>query len=204
MSTTESRVYGGRSFEDRRAERRQHLVNIAIQAFGQRGARLVTVREICAEAKFTPRYFYESFATLEQLFEAAFEQVLQQLGMRMKEAMAGCMEPNPEALLKQAFTAYCQFLFEDRAAARVLLLEVYGMGMDMDRHISEFLQNFGPYFQQMIMVANARSQRPASSVGLVLTGLTGAIIMIGTRWVVTDCNASIESVVESCLAVWLP
>ena len=58
MSSSNRRTFKGQSQEERKAERRRRLIEAGINAFGERGYHAVTVRELCAEAQLTERYFY--------------------------------------------------------------------------------------------------------------------------------------------------
>src|ERR1700754_2161618 len=83
---SEKRRYGGASFEDRQAERRERLIAAAIEVFGRWGREGATVAAICAEAGLTARYFYESFPNRDALFIAAYQTVQAELLTQMAQA----------------------------------------------------------------------------------------------------------------------
>jgi hypothetical protein len=70
------RSFRGVSAEQRQAERQQKLLEAGLQCFGTHGFYKVTVREICAEAKLTERYFYESFKNTESLLVAVYQRLI--------------------------------------------------------------------------------------------------------------------------------
>jgi AcrR family transcriptional regulator len=73
MSTT-ARSYGGRSAQERAADRRARLLEAAITVLAAQGER-ATMTAICNEAGLTERYFYESFANRDAALVAALEHV---------------------------------------------------------------------------------------------------------------------------------
>jgi AcrR family transcriptional regulator len=76
MVARAKRVYGGESAADRQAGRRDGLLDAGLEVFGGAGDAAPTVRAVCAEAKLTTRYFYESFDDLDALRIAVFERVV--------------------------------------------------------------------------------------------------------------------------------
>lgn len=77
--TKEGRPYAGASREEREDARREQIIAAGIELFGTRGYRAATVGAICEVAGLNKRYFYESFATLEDLLVAVYERVVSDL-----------------------------------------------------------------------------------------------------------------------------
>lgn len=195
------RVYRGLSGEDRRAERQQKLIDTAIEAFGTRGIRHVSLREICAAAGFTPRYFYESYKDLDELLAATVDLLLQEMIEDLRAALQSGPQDDAEQVARRMVRAYLEYLRKDPRRTRILMIEIYGMGLDMDRLANRFVRSLGPEFQPLLALQkNWQLPRKASS-GLVVTGILGAMVFIGTRWVSTGFGAPIDSVTESCMAV---
>ncbi len=59
---TRERRYGGKTTTERRAERRERLLDAGLALFGTQGFATVTIEALCAEAGLNPRYFYEQFS----------------------------------------------------------------------------------------------------------------------------------------------
>lgn len=66
-------TYAGQSVDQRRADRRQRLIEAALAMIGEDGIGAVKVRAVSARAGLNDRYFYESFRDCDQLVLAAFE-----------------------------------------------------------------------------------------------------------------------------------
>src|SRR5947209_20090513 len=91
------RPYGGVSADDRRAERRRRLLDAGLELFGTKGIAATTIADVCEQAGLTKRYFYESFATIDELAGAVFGDVTARLAERVAAAIAagGGVDPRP-------------------------------------------------------------------------------------------------------------
>lgn len=73
------RSYGGKTGAERAAERRERLVAATITVLSVHGEARATMTAICAEAGLTERYFYESFASLDDALLAALDSVCEEI-----------------------------------------------------------------------------------------------------------------------------
>jgi len=113
------RPYGGVSAEDRLAERRRRLLEVGLELFGTQGIAATTIADVCAAAGLTKRYFYESFATIDDLARAVFSDVTAGLAEQVQPAVVagGGMDPRP------ALTVYLRAVLGDPRLARLLGVE---------------------------------------------------------------------------------
>ena len=65
--------WNGLSTEERQRERRQLLIEAALDLLATEGSSGTTVRAVCAQARLNPRYFYESFDELDALVVAVYD-----------------------------------------------------------------------------------------------------------------------------------
>lgn len=110
------RVYGGRTSADREAERRQSLLDAAIDTLIA-GDKL-TVRGICQKTGLTSRYFYENFASTDALAEAAYDTCVSSIAMQVGAAFAA-----PATVAEQvedAMNALVSVLEADPQAGQIL------------------------------------------------------------------------------------
>src|SRR6202165_1382300 len=91
------RPYGRVSAEDRSAERRRRLLDAGLELFGTKGIAATTIADICDEAGLTKRYFYESFATIDDLAGAVFADITDRLVEQVAPAIAAGagVDPRP-------------------------------------------------------------------------------------------------------------
>jgi len=117
-----ARLYAGVPGPERTAERRTRLLEAALQIVGTEGAAAATVRAVCAQAGLIPRYFYESFASRDELIAA----LLQDVATQAAESVLAAVSAAPhaaEAKAGAAIGAFVDLLQEDPRRARVLFTE---------------------------------------------------------------------------------
>jgi AcrR family transcriptional regulator len=117
--------WAGVPAEDRRAERRDLLVNAAFDLLGTEGWAGTTVRAVCQHASLNPRYFYESFDDLDALVLAVYDRVVGELGEEVVAAVEAAGD-DPRAQVRAAFATTVRFVDEDGRRARVLYVEALG------------------------------------------------------------------------------
>ena len=117
--------YAGAPAEERIAERRERLLEAALDLLGTDGWRGTTVRGVCEKAGLNPRYFYESFDDLDDLVIAVFERLVGEMTARILEAFDAA--PDDAREKTHATIAACvHHLTEDPRRARVLFMEGLG------------------------------------------------------------------------------
>jgi AcrR family transcriptional regulator len=115
------RPYGGIPGDERRAARRAKLVAAGLQMFGTRGIAETRVDDVCAAAGLTKRYFYESFASLDDLVQAVLHHVLAELTSVVVPAIASGGWRNP----RPALAAFMNALLADARLVRLLVVETH-------------------------------------------------------------------------------
>jgi len=65
--------YGGRTADERRAERRERLLDAGLELFGTQGYANTSIEALCSATRLNPRYFYESLKTREELLRAVYD-----------------------------------------------------------------------------------------------------------------------------------
>lgn len=89
---TTSRAYGGRTADERRAERRARLLDAALDVIGEHGAAGLTVNRLTRAAGLNERYYYESFSQVDDVLEAVVESVGGQIMASIVEALGSAEE----------------------------------------------------------------------------------------------------------------
>ncbi len=73
----EKRTFLGETPEERQRRRRGELIDAALDVVHEGGAAAVGVRAVISRANLASRYFYESFASTDDLLAAAVQQVVE-------------------------------------------------------------------------------------------------------------------------------
>jgi AcrR family transcriptional regulator len=124
---TLSRAYRGVPADERRAQRRQALIETALDCLHTDGVAAISVRSVCTRARLTPRYFYESFDDLDQLLLAAVDAVVDEVAERALAALAGAGPELPNQV-SAAIDAGYGVVVADRRKASALLVAAAGHG----------------------------------------------------------------------------
>jgi AcrR family transcriptional regulator len=115
----------GLSPDERRSERRRLLLDAAFELLGAEGWSATTVRGVCHTARLNPRYFYESFADLDELVVALYDRLIGELAVEVADAMADAGDDGA-AQFRAAVDRIVTFVDEDRRRARILYVEALG------------------------------------------------------------------------------
>ena len=104
------------------ATRRQQLVEVATDTFGDTGFHATSMNDVASAAGVTKPVLYQHFSSKEDLFEAVLRHVGSQL-RSLLEAAASADGLTPRQQVERGFAAYFAFLRDHRASARVLFGE---------------------------------------------------------------------------------
>ncbi len=117
--------WAGMSPDSRRAERRTLLLDTALELLSSEGWSATSVRSVCQAARLNPRYFYESFETLDDLLVAVYDRVVEELTAAVTDAVlrAG---PSVRDQLRSAIDAILRYVDEDRRRGRILYVVALG------------------------------------------------------------------------------
>jgi AcrR family transcriptional regulator len=119
---TDQGVWRGTTAEERVAPRRRKLVQAGFELLGEHGTAGTTVRGVCARAGLSHRYFYESFADLDELMAAVFDEIVGEATRRTLEAIAAAPE-KAEAKTRAALDASIRFMASDARRIRIMVGE---------------------------------------------------------------------------------
>jgi AcrR family transcriptional regulator len=177
------------SAEQRVAERRERLLEAALEEFGTRGVLSTGVKDVCRRAGLTDRYFYESFSDSGELFTAVFDRATAHLF----EVVVGALDDAPAAVEAQAravIEAYVRALADDPRVARVVFVEAPSAGPQVEAHMRTTLRAFA----QLITVA-ARPYLPA--------GMSEEVVRLMIEWQDGELGLSIEQIIEYLVGMLL-
>lgn len=119
---TASRAYRGVSADDRRAQRRRQLIETALDCLHEDGLAAISVRAVCARARLTPRYFYESFEDLDQLLLAAVDSVVDEVAERALAALTAAPAELPLQVRAAIDAGYGVVATDPRKATAMLVV----------------------------------------------------------------------------------
>ena len=196
------RSFKGVSAEQRQAERYQKLMDAGLQCFGSHGFYHVTVREICAEAKLTERYFYESFKNTEALLVAVYQQIIKDMQNNIIHTVLATTDKEPKALIRTGLTAFLRYIREDVRVARILFIDVPHVRFENTVLIRDTLSSFNALLQHFGQLMFPQALNSSLNFDLITAGLNGANVHIVTYWIHSDFAQPFDEVLESCYTLF--
>ncbi len=195
------RSYGGVSAADRVAERRERLVEAALELYGTVGYASTGVKDICRQAGLTDRYFYESFRDRSQLFIAAFDHTTAALFELVEQSVAA-VSPQPEPQVRAAIEAFVRALADDPRKARLIFVEAASAGPPAEHHMRSTLRRFAA-----LVAATARphlrERVPDPLLQMGALSLVGAIERVMIEWQEGELNVRIEEIIDFLVELFL-
>lgn len=197
------RQFKGLSLTERRQLRREKLIEAGIEAYGTHGFFSVTVKDICTEAKLTERYFYESFKKSEQLFQAIFIQLIDELQRNVMQAIMQA-SADPEKMIEAGLSALLSTLQDNPRMARIIYIDaMLVQELHNQATIHETVQRFDRMIHAFVMLMMPHIDRSEREISLVATGLNGYVTQIAIRWVMSGYRQPMQEVLSSCSIVFL-
>jgi AcrR family transcriptional regulator len=184
------RPYGGISAEDRCSVRRRRLLDAGLELFGTRGIAATTIADVCEAAGLTKRYFYESFATIDDLAVAVFSDVTDRLVEKVWPAIAlgDGVDPRP------ALTVYLSAVLGDPRLARLLGAE------SRTPALAERQAAFGSRAVALWFASTPGADTPA--LRLRAHAFAGAIAEVALAWTDGELRLTIDEVIDELVAVF--
>lgn len=187
-----SRLFRGQSADERRKQRREQLIEAGLRAFGARGFHEVGVRDICAEARLTERYFYESFPNLEALFLAVYERGVERVREVVVAALAGVA---PEQMPRAGLRAFLCFLRDEPLWPRIILIDVLTVGSVVGAQSILATQGFADLISSVVETLYTDHTLDPR---LIASGLVGSTVSLVMRWASNGFQEPLEYVLDHC------
>ncbi|WP_158283084.1 TetR/AcrR family transcriptional regulator [Nocardioides silvaticus] len=180
-ATTAGRLWQGQTPDAREADRRERLVEAGLELVGTQGVAALTMRAACREAAVGPRYFYELFASREELLEAVYDEAVDRIREPiLSDVIATAESQDMAAAILVAFDTAVRVVEEDPRIGRILFRESAA-----DDTLRPRSQAAMPAFVLTVVteVLPARAgELRASSAGWTLLGFSAAIFALFLAW----------------------
>jgi AcrR family transcriptional regulator len=194
-TTGTERIWGGTTLSDRRAARRQKLLDAGLDLLGGEKPSAVAVRAVCRHARLTERYFYESFADRDALVVAVFDEVAAEVKATLQHATRN-HEPGEERA-RAAVESTVGLMLDDPRKGRVLLLApltervLASRGLELSRMLA-------------LMIREQLSPEVSGQDGeLIAVGLIGALTTLFSAYLQGALTADREDFVAHCVRLLL-
>ncbi|RAV17057.1 TetR/AcrR family transcriptional regulator [Mycolicibacterium sp. GF69] len=188
--------WAGVPLTDRRAERRAQLIDAAFRLFGEGGETAVSVRSVCRAGGLNTRYFYESFADVDDLLGAVYDQVSAQLAEAVEAAMSRAGN-SLRARTRAGIAAVLGFSSEDPRRGRVLFTDARSNPVLAARRAAT-----QDLLREGVLTEGSRLQPEADSVAAQVGAAmyTGAMAELAQQWLSGRLGTDLDAVVEHAVS----
>jgi len=201
--------YGGKTAEERQAERRRRFLDAALQLFGDTpGYRNTTVAALSEAAGLSTRQFYEEFRTLEDVLAALHLQVNEWAEQAVVAAVAEADTlPLPERA-SAIFRAYAANVTGDPRRIRITFVEIIGVSPRMEEQRLARRAGWVDLVCAEAGAAVARGEAAPRDYRLPATAFIGAVNGLlhdwSSGWVDASLDEVVEELVRQLLAILRP
>lgn len=194
--TAAGRTRAGTTLTDRRAARREQLLNTGLELLGGPGSAAVTVRAVCRTAKLTERYFYENFTDREQLVLAVYERVAEQARQALVDAVHGAGSGERDRA-QAAVAAFVELIVDDPRKGRVLLLAP-SADATLSKRGSELIPGFAHLVSEQLPPQTDETER-----AMTATALIGALTNLFVSYLGGTLHTTRERLIDHCVRLLL-
>ena len=196
--------YGGRSAEERQAERRRRFLDAGLQLFGDSpGFRGTTIAALSEAAGLSTRQFYEEFRTLEDVLAALHLQVNDWAEEAALDGLATA-EGRPVAeRVTAAFRAYAANVTGDPRRLRITFTEIIGVSPRLERQRLERRSRWVDFLCAEAAAAADRGEAAHRDYRLAATAFIGSVNGLLHDWQAGYVDADLDEVVDELVRLLL-
>jgi AcrR family transcriptional regulator len=185
------RDYDGKTAAERVAERRARLVGAGIELFGEHGYAGTSIRAVLRQAGLRDRYFGESFADLDALLAAAYDQLIDEEVSACRVAIEATTSASEGA--RAMIDAIGRLLEGNRGHARVKLREVFSGGAMVRVQRQEGLRKLAQLVADLLPEADGVDDRDRLLLGVGVVAAADAYLL---AWLDGELDVSRQEVVD--------
>ncbi len=198
LDAAPGRIYAGRSADERRAERRERLLDAGLELFGTVGFHKTTIPMLCSASGVTARHFYDEFPSRELLLRAVYDRIASTVFERVIEALRA-RDKDVRERIRDSNDAYFRYLTSDPRLARIYTIEAVGMHAELEQHRRAKREAF---VKKLTKAVQQLDDRGVDS-RLLSAALAGAAHDLLLEWVLSTRRPSIERMVETVTTLWI-
>ncbi len=197
-AVVKGRVYGGLSAPERRADRRERLLDAGLELFGTAGFTKTTIPMLCSASGVTARHFYEEFASREALLRTLYDDIADTVFERVMTALRQT-EKDMRERIRDANAAYFRYLTSDARFAQIYTIEAVGMHAELEQHRRAKREAF---VKKLTKAAQRLDERGVDS-RLLSAALAGAAHDLLLEWVLATRRPSVDRMIDTITTLWL-
>ncbi|MEU5995282.1 TetR/AcrR family transcriptional regulator [Spirillospora sp. NPDC047418] len=189
------RSYGGRSAQERRAERRERLLAAGLELFGTRGYAATSIERLCATASVSTRNFYEEFTGREELLTALHTSINERAAEALATAYAGAAGDRLGTRVERAVRAFVTVTASDPRWARIAFVEVIGVSAGLEQHRFRWRGQWEDALTTMAREAVERGEAIDRDYRLTMIAIIGAVNNLVHHWSARDQDIPLDDII---------
>ncbi len=178
------RVYAKKNPEQRVIERRDRLLEAALQLFATKGYANTTIEVLCSEAKVTTRHFYQAFKGREELLLTLYEQLM----LELQAGLLSAMQDEHSSLqhkMNQVIQALVKQYLTDTRRAQVGVIEVVGASPAVEKRRREVIHAIAMHLQAFLDEMAAQQKIPRRNYHWLAIAIVGGINELMAEWLMS-------------------
>ncbi|MGO9754327.1 MAG: TetR/AcrR family transcriptional regulator [Solirubrobacteraceae bacterium] len=187
------RPYRGVAAGDRVSNRRDALIDAALQVFAADGWASISARRVCERAGLTRRYFYESFADIDALLGAALDRITGEVTEAVRAAVADGSASRSE-LVRRAVRAGLDVLASTPSKGRFLAASLTA-GRSIAAHRARSISDLAAIIEAALSPQRDDHATTAREARITAIIAVGAILSIIDSWLTQEVDLTKEEVV---------
>lgn len=178
----QGRIYGGVDSEQRRAERREKLLEAALDEFTSKGYHKTKISDLCARAGVSTRNFYEKFASKEALLLELHAHINRVAMKRMLPLLDTLGDADAITRVTTLVDAFVEAVTSDPRFPRLNYVEAPGVSPAMERQHQDWFARYCDFIEAEANRAAAAGLAPKRDYRLTAIALVGAITGLLREW----------------------
>lgn len=199
----QSRMYRGVDTEQRRAERRERLLEAALDEFTTRGYHKTKIADLCARAGVSTRNFYEKFASKEALLLELHAHVNTLTMRRMRPVLESLADADALTRITTLLDEFVAAVTADPRFPRLNYVEVPGISQAMERQHRDWFNRYTDFIEAECDRAAAAGLAPKRDYRLTAIALVGAVTGILREWQAHDPPMPADAVASEIRQVFV-
>ncbi|MEV6195369.1 TetR/AcrR family transcriptional regulator [Streptomyces sp. NPDC051920] len=201
--------YGGRTAEERQAERRRRFLDAGLELFGAGpGYRSTTVAALSEAAGLSTRQFYEAFRSLEDVLAALHLQVNDWAEQAALDALGEARDLPLAERVTVLFRAYAANVTSDPRRLRITFVEIIGVSARLEEQRLARRARWVEFICGEAAAAVARGEAARRDYRLAATAFIGSVNGLlhdwNAGWVDATLDEVVEELVRQLLAILRP
>ncbi|MFI1914189.1 TetR/AcrR family transcriptional regulator [Nocardia sp. NPDC020380] len=179
MTRAFSGTYRGTTTDERREQRRQRLLDAALDIVGTQGLAALTVRGVCEQAKVGPRFFYESFPDLDALATTLLDEV-QRAALDAADRAMTETPGEPEDKIRAGVAALIVAVTDDPRRANIAFAQAYGSAELMRRRFEGMRRVAGMIIRQtrLLLAVPEEQDTALTALAQLITGGAAELVLV--------------------------